>query len=31
MMQRLGHRAPAASLRYQGQVSGRNVEIAESL
>jgi integrase len=30
-MQRLGHSTPAASLRYQGQVSGRNVEIAESL
>ena len=30
-MERLGHSTPAASLRYQGQVSGRNVEIAESL
>jgi integrase len=30
-MQRLGHSTPTASLRYQGQVSGRNVEIAESL
>jgi integrase len=30
-MERLGHSTAAASLRYQGQVSGRNVEIAESL
>jgi hypothetical protein len=30
-MARLGHSTPAASLRYQGQVSGRAVEIAESL
>lgn len=30
-MQRLGHSTPGASLRYQGQVSGRDFEIAESL
>jgi integrase len=30
-MERLGHSTPAASLRYQGQVSGRAIEIAESL
>jgi hypothetical protein len=30
-MERLGHSTPTASLRYQGQVSGRNVEIAEAL
>jgi integrase len=30
-MQRLGHSTPAASLRYQGQVSGRAIDIAESL
>jgi integrase len=30
-MERLGHSTPAASLRYQGQVSGRAVEIAEAL
>jgi integrase len=30
-MERLGHSTPTASLRYQGQVSGRAVEIAESL
>jgi integrase len=30
-MQRLGHSTPAASLRYQGQVSGRDAEIAEAL
>lgn len=30
-MERLGHSTAAASLRYQGQVSGRAVEIAESL
>jgi integrase len=30
-MERLGHSTSAASLRYQRQVSGRNVEIAESL
>jgi len=29
-MERLGHSTPAASLRYQGQVSGRAVEIAEA-
>ena len=30
-MARLGHSTHAASLRYQGQVSGRDVEIAEAL
>ena len=30
-MERLGHSTPTASLRYQGQVSGRATEIAESL
>ena len=30
-MERLGYRTPAASLRYQGQVGGPTVEIAESL
>lgn len=30
-MERLGHSTPTASLRYQGQVSGRNIEIAEAL
>jgi integrase len=30
-MERLGHSTPTASLRYQGQVSGRAIEIAESL
>jgi hypothetical protein len=30
-MERLGHSTAAASLRYQGLVSGRAVEIAESL
>jgi integrase len=30
-MERLGHSTPAASLRYQGQVSGRNVEIADAV
>jgi integrase len=30
-MERLGHSTPAVSLHYQGQVSGRNIEIAESL
>lgn len=30
-MERLGHSTPTASLRYQGHVSGRAVEIAEAL
>jgi integrase len=30
-MARLGHSTSSASLRYQGQVSGRDVEIAEAL
>lgn len=30
-MERLGHSTSSASLRYQGQVSGRDVEIAEAL
>jgi integrase len=30
-MERLGHSTPNASLRYQGQVNGRAIEIAESL
>lgn len=30
-MARLGHSTQAASLRYQGQVSGRAVEVAEAL
>jgi hypothetical protein len=30
-MERLGHSTPNASPRYQGQVSGRAVEIAEAL
>ena len=30
-MQRLNHRTATASLRYQGMVSGRDVEIAEAL
>lgn len=30
-MARLGHSTQTASLRYQGQVSGRDAEIAEAL
>ena len=30
-MDRLGHSTPNASLRYQSQVNGRAVEIAEAL